>query len=261
MSRQESGVDFALNPPSTLLSPRLLQAADWVRPGVSVADIGTDHGYLCAHIACKRQEAGGGKQENEVLPLASRPLLLACDIAEKPLQNAARTLERYGLIGHVELRLSDGLDSVEPCEADDILMLGMGGTLIARLLDRCGWIKDGSKRLILQPMSRAEELRVWLCENGFEIIEEAAVREGRRLYVLIRAVYVKDRLKTFPYGYEYFGELPKAGMPEAGLILERTAARLGKKSRALEEAGKNKEAEESKSLALMVNMCYNEAEH
>jgi tRNA (adenine22-N1)-methyltransferase len=215
-----------------------------VRPKVNVADIGTDHAYLCAHLALH----GAGH-------------CLGTDVAGKPLLNAAKTLRLYGLSDRVELRLSDGLDNIAPHEADDILLLGMGGTLIARLLGRCDWIRSEGKRLILQPMSRAEEVRAWLCGNGFAILQETVVREGRRLYLLIQAMQaisnersaINRGTEKFPFGYEYYGELPKVNTPEAAEYLEHVAVRLEKKSRALRAAGLDDYARETENFAAAVS--------
>lgn len=184
--------------------------------GSCVADIGTDHGYLCAYLALRENPP---------------QRLLACDIAEKPLQNAANSLAAYGVSDRVELRLSDGLSGIAEDEADCILLLGMGGTLISRILSACPWIKAAGKRLILQPMSRANEAREWLCGNGFLITQEAVVREGRRLYLLIRAEYTGVAADAFAPGYEYYGELPRLNTPDAKLLLERTAAHLRARER------------------------------
>ena len=59
----------------------------------------------------------------------------------------------------VSLRLSDGLDKINPDEVDDIIIAGMGGDVISWIIDRCNWLKDSQKHLILQPMTCAERLR------------------------------------------------------------------------------------------------------
>ena len=181
-----------------------------MRFGVSVVDVGTDHGYLCALLAHTHPE---------------NPIL-GCDIAPKPLENAKKNIEHFGLLERVQLRLSDGLDSVLPSEAQDIVILGMGGTLIVRLLDRHAWLKDHDRQLILQPMTRAYELRRWLCDNGFSIHEEIVAREGRRLYVLMRCSFTGRR--DFPLGYEYYGELPRLKNADSAILLQRTAGYLEK---------------------------------
>lgn len=156
-----------------VLSPRLKTAADMVRKGVVAADIGTDHAYLPSYLVL-----------SGICPRA-----LACDLRKGPLENAAETLERRNIADKITLRLSDGLDELSAGEADDIIMAGMGGILIAKLLERTEWVKNKNIRLILQPMSHAEEVRLFLCNNGFDIIEERTCRDDGRIYSVICAEY------------------------------------------------------------------------
>ncbi|MDE6599627.1 MAG: class I SAM-dependent methyltransferase, partial [Oscillospiraceae bacterium] len=134
-----------------MLDKRLRLCADMVR-GKRVCDVGTDHAYLAAELLSE------GRCETAV----------AADINEKPLAAARLTLEKAGVLDRAELILSDGLENIPESGITDIVIAGMGGELIAAILSRCGWL-DG-KNLILQPMSRADFLIKWLCENGFEIL-------------------------------------------------------------------------------------------
>lgn len=109
-----------------VLSPRLKTAADMVRKGVVAADIGTDHAYLPSYLVL-----------SGICPRA-----LACDLRKGPLENAAETLEHWNIADKISLRLSDGLDELSAGEADDIIMAGMGGILIAKLLERTEWVKN-----------------------------------------------------------------------------------------------------------------------
>ena len=104
---------------------RLAAAAQLVRGGGSIADIGTDHAYLPAFLILT------GKCTRA----------LACDIGKGPLLSAERALRRLGLTEKIGLRLSDGLAEVSPEEADEIAVCGMGGTLIARILSDAPWIR------------------------------------------------------------------------------------------------------------------------
>ena len=155
------------------LRPRLEMAADMVRPGSRFADIGTDHAYLPARLILSGTCPGG----------------IASDLRKSPLENAAQTLRLYHIEGKVELRLSDGLDCISGDECDDIIFAGMGGTLIAEILRRTGWIKDKSKRFIFQPMSHSEDVRKYLCESGFKIIKENACVDDGRDYICFCAEY------------------------------------------------------------------------
>ena len=148
--------------PTVHLDSRLSLCAAFVRPGHRLADIGTDHAYLPAHLV------GTG-----VCPSA-----IAADIRPGPLSRAAATVERTGLTGRIDLRLGDGLSPVRPEETDDIVIAGMGGETIAAILAAA-----------LQPMSRPEELRRFLLRSGFAIESERIARDGDRLYTVLCAAF------------------------------------------------------------------------
>ena len=150
---------------------RLLSAVRYLRPGAAVADIGTDHAYLPVHLV----RAG----------LAERAL--ACDIRRGPLSSAEKNIREVGLSGRIETLLTDGLHGVEKYAPDHILIFGMGGELIAKILSEAEWIKTPAVRLILQPMSRAEVLRRYLAASGFSILGESLSRADGRIYQTICA--------------------------------------------------------------------------
>ncbi len=155
------------------LKPRLKMAADMVRTGSRVADIGTDHAYLPAALIL----------EGKI------PSAVAADLRKGPLENAEATVRSYGIADKVQLRLSDGLKFVMPEDADDIVIAGMGGILISEILSACPWIKDSSKRLILQPQSHSEDVRKYLWDNSFKIISEDACFEDGKVYICMCAEY------------------------------------------------------------------------
>lgn len=154
------------------LSPRLQAAFEYVEYGAAVADIGTDHAFLPVALV------KSGKVRNAI----------ACDINEKPLANAKKTLELVGLKNDISLRLSDGLSEVCENEVDTVIIAGMGGEVISGIIDRTKWLKN-NKHLILQPMTCPEEVRKYLSENGFEILSETAVSDAGKVYAVISARY------------------------------------------------------------------------
>lgn len=194
------------------LSERMLMAAKMVRAGNAVADIGTDHAYLPAYLVL-----------NGITPKA-----LACDVRKGPLENAQKTVEHYGIEDKITLRLSDGFDEIEPYEAQDFVMCGMGGTLMEQLAKRAYWLKDKSKRIIVQPQSHAEDIRRFFVENGFKILFEDACIDGGKLYCAMAAEYTGE-IKEVPLSYIYTGKLPECAKKEARLYLENMNARLRKK--------------------------------
>ena len=163
-----------------VLSPRLKTAADFVRINKTVADVGTDHAYLVAYLIL-----------NNISPFA-----YACDINPNPLKKALSTITEYEIEDRVELVLCDGLDKISKDFVDDIVIAGMGGETIVSILDTCPWSKSEDKHYVLQPMSKAGNLRKYLCENGFEIQKEAAVIDSDKIYTVMSVFYTGN--KTVP---------------------------------------------------------------
>ena len=152
---------------------RLSLCAEFVRQGSRLADIGTDHGYLPIALCL-----------NGTIPSA-----LACDINPLPLRSAEKNIAANGLTDRIKTRLSDGLREISPDEADDIVIAGMGGELIRDILNAAPWVKDPKKLLILQPMTRHDDLIRWLYENGFAITRQEAALDSGKYYTVITACY------------------------------------------------------------------------
>ncbi|MDD5924372.1 MAG: class I SAM-dependent methyltransferase [Clostridia bacterium] len=148
------------------ISPRLALCGEFVRHGVKVADIGTDHAYLPVYLA----------QQGKITSA------IAADLREGPLQRGEANIQKYELLSIITTRLSDGLQSIKADEADDIIIAGMGGELVVKIISEAQWLRSDSKRLILQPMSRSEVLREYLYANGYEIEKEKCVLSEGRVY-------------------------------------------------------------------------------
>lgn len=139
--------------------------------GRGLIDVGTDHGYLPVALA---QRGYPGR-------------LIASDIHAGPLHAAVRSAEEAGLVSRIEFRLADGLDACDPEAVDTIVIAGMGGDTICRILDRAEWCMNRRYTLVLQPMTRAEVLRYWLIYNEFEIVSEDLVEDTGILYSVLTA--------------------------------------------------------------------------
>lgn len=170
------------------LTPRLAVCAGLVRCGCRLADIGTDHAKLPVWLARQGKISGA----------------LACDISPGAIASAEKTIALHGSEKLVEARISDGLAAVMPNEVDDIVIAGMGGDQISMILSdniicQNGWLQNPRYNLILQPMSHPERLREALNSGGFEIVSETAVREGRRIYIIIQVRYNSTPNQINPY--------------------------------------------------------------
>lgn len=144
--------------------------------GGTVADIGTDHALLPVALVQNGKCTGG----------------FACDIKKGPLESARRTIAAAGLCDRIERVLCDGIPAV-CADCDTIVIAGMGGLMIADILARASVAEH--TQLLLQPMTKAAELRRYLVHNGFVIVWETYVREGKMIYVILDA----RRGQSVPY--------------------------------------------------------------
>ena len=152
------------------LSKRLTAVASLITKGNSVADIGTDHGYIPIYMAQK------GYTDKA----------FAMDVNEGPLQRAVDNIARYNVSDKVGTRLSDGLKGLSEGEADTIVIAGMGGLLTIRILTDGAEVAHSAKELILSPHSDVHLVRAYLAENEYVIIDETMVEEDGKFYFVMK---------------------------------------------------------------------------
>jgi len=204
-----------------ITDPRLLAVAEAVRRGAVAADIGADHGHLICHLV------GEG-----ICPLG-----YACDAAPKPLSRAGERVKLLGLQDKIETRLTDGLRGLPLGHITDIIIAGMGGELIARIIGDCPGSYNPELRFILQPMTKAERLRTALCRMGFFILKERGVAAGGFLYPVMTVAY--DGVRREPDElYAWTGLLPQSGHPDSAALLAKTRDRLRLAAGGLAKSGR-----------------------
>lgn len=159
------------------LSKRLQAVADMVTEEV-VADLGTDHGYIPIYLIqsdkCKK--------------------VFAMDINEGPYKKAKLHIAGYGLSNQITTRLSDGMKALNPGEATSIIIAGMGGGLVIKILNQDRRLWDEINEFILQPQSEIHKVRQFLQENNLKIIEENMVYEDGKYYPMMRVVKGKEEI-------------------------------------------------------------------
>ncbi len=163
------------------LSHRLMSAVGFVRGGF-FADVGTDHAHLPVYLYNSGRICGA----------------VASDVNEGPLAIAARNIAENGASAGVVTCLSDGLTELASYHPVDIAIFGMGGELIMRIIGDAPWVKDKKIRLILQPMTKQVEVRDFLAQNGFVIVDEVLSEDDGKIYQTICAEYAPDS-KVAPY--------------------------------------------------------------
>lgn len=158
----------------TKLNARLSSAALLVRQDAVFADIGTDHAYLPIFLLREGRITGA----------------YATDINRRPLASARANVNDASLSDRVTFMLTDGAAALSGRGITDYAVCGMGGELIADIIERAPHLRDGAVRLILQPMSRQEHLRCYLYSHGYAVRREIYSYDAGKYYVCIMAEYV-----------------------------------------------------------------------
>ncbi len=155
---------------SERLSNRLKAVASFVNEGAIVADIGSDHAYLpCFLIHTKKVSKA-----------------IAGEVVKGPYESAVKNVRREGLSKEITIRLADGLFAIEEQDAvDTVTIAGMGGPLIATILESGKKRLTNVKRIIAQPNIYARAIREWAVSNEWAITDEHILKEDGKIYEII----------------------------------------------------------------------------
>lgn len=205
-----------------LIKGRLALIASKVPKCNCVCDVGTDHAYIPIYLI-----------KNDICCRA-----IASDLTAGPIETAKRNIDLFGLNSNIETRIGYGLSTLRKNEADVIVIAGMGGMLIAEILEKDIDKARTASTLVIQPMSAVEITRKWLYDNGFDIFDEELVKEGRKIYNVIVAKWT-GRKRKIDEVYYYIGEmLEKKRDP---LLKEYITRRLNTLRNILEEIERKSE--------------------
>lgn len=191
-----------------MLSQRLEKLASYVEKTDILGDIGTDHGFIPINLL-----------ENNVTNQ-----IIASDLNQGPLDNAKEELSQRGLVQSVDLRLGGGLEPYTPGEINTALIAGMGGTLIRNILEEGREHLPYLKKLILQPMHGVVDLRRFLLNNGFRIVDEDLIYENNIYYEIIVAKRGKSQAYdhiNLEFGFYMLEKNPELSKAYVGLKLEK----------------------------------------
>ena len=168
--------DMGNAPILSKMSQRLVTVAEMLRDDsgkkLAVADVGCDHGYVSIYLI----QSG----------IASSAV--AMDVRQGPLSGASDNIREYGLLDVITTRLSDGLKELKKGEADSLIIAGMGGKLMMRLVKEGNLKELGIKIAVLQPQSDISEFRAFLRDEGFFITDEKMILEDGKYYFPMKVV-------------------------------------------------------------------------
>ncbi|MCD7033073.1 tRNA (adenine(22)-N(1))-methyltransferase TrmK [Metabacillus sp. GX 13764] len=153
------------------LSQRLQKVADYIPEQSVLADIGSDHAYLPCYAV-----------KNGIARAA-----IAGEVVEGPYLSAVQQVQKSELESFVSVRKGDGLQVLEKGEAGCITIAGMGGALIAKILEQGKDRLSGKERLVLQPNIHAMHIRKWLLQYEWELKDEEILEEDGKIYEILVA--------------------------------------------------------------------------
>lgn len=186
------------------LGTRLKIIADNIIKGETMADIGSDHGFLPLYLC-----------ENGICPK-----VIVSDLSVASLQKAKNAFSTYEGNSYVSFRIGNGLAVLSGGEVDDVVIAGMGGETIIGILDDDVLKTTSFNKYIFQPRSGAGRLRYWLQNAGFTTLTEGLAREGKFICEIITAkppVFIPQTPVIREFSDEIKYELPRSltsGMTE-----------------------------------------------
>ncbi|MGP4107248.1 tRNA (adenine(22)-N(1))-methyltransferase [Virgibacillus sp. L01] len=213
------------------LSERLRTVATFITEGAVFADIGSDHAYLPCYVCLNDGNAHA----------------IAGEVKEGPFKSALETVNKHELAARVEVRLGDGLHILHDGEVNQLVIAGMGGSLIRSILEDGKDRLSGVQRIITQPNVNERNVRKWFYENNYTIICEKILEESGHIYEIIVADKQVDKS---PYTAELlqeqllFGPLLLEHKTET--FIKKWKKELSKRIRVIDEMKKAKEQNQNK---------------
>ena len=172
------------------ISNRLKKIISFIEKEDKIADIGTDHGFVPNFIV------------NENIS----NYVISSDISENSLKKSIELTKEYNNEDKIKNRVGSGLKVLEVSEVDIAIIAGMGGLLISDIIKESFDVAINLKKLILQPMQAKKDLRIFLYEQGFEIIDEAIIYEDKKYFEIIVTRYTGNIKKISD---EIFYDIPE----------------------------------------------------
>lgn len=229
-----------------MITDRLLAMAKEVEEGESVADIGTDHGYLPMYLMEK----------------GISPKVILTDVSRQSLKKARINCQEFMPETKFDFRQGNGLRVIKKGEVDVLTIAGMGGNLITEILGRDLGKARSCKKIIMQPRTSQGRLRAWLVKKGFTITKEQLVKEGKFICEVITAVPQEapeyQRLDFEPDSIRW--EFPSWMMDiKSSLVREFLDSKIERENRILTSMGNSKTIKESDIQAIKDNISYLES--
>ena len=131
----------------------------------SVIDIGCDHGFLAKMLRTK----GNNK------------LIICSDNKIGPLNNARNNLIGYD---NIHFELTDGVDNIDTV-CDVCVLAGMGHNTVISIIENNENYFRNCKKIIIQVNSVVAQMRQYLSNHKFQIIDECMVYDYKYYQIMV----------------------------------------------------------------------------
>lgn len=219
------------------ISKRMKAIADMVPEGLSVADIGCDHGFVSIYLVTERQA----------------PLAVAMDVNEGPLIRAKEHIEQYCLTDKIHTRLSDGAKELNKNEVQSAVIAGMGGRLTIKILNDSSDKFKAMKSIVLSPHSDISLVREYLSSEGYIIDDEEMVYDEGKYYVIMRCNYSGDVITLDKLSMDFGPVLLKKKHPVLKEYIQKEILKMTEIAESLSEEKQAKRIQEIKDTLLGLN--------
>ncbi|WP_026884906.1 tRNA (adenine(22)-N(1))-methyltransferase [Clostridium akagii] len=155
------------------ISSRLECIAKMIEKCDSIADIGTDHGYVPIYLI----EKGICKHA------------IASDINMGPVEKARANIKHENAEKSIECRLGPGFSTVKPREVNVAIIAGMGGNLIRDIIEEGIQVFKSLDYVVLQPVQNPDVLRKYIYESGYIVLDEDLCKDENKYYEVIKIKY------------------------------------------------------------------------
>ena len=153
------------------IGTRLKEISKLINNKKCVVDVGCDHAFLPIYLVLNSKTLNA----------------IAVDNKMEPLLSAKANIEKYNLESKIKTILSDGLINVDVNSYDALVIAGLGADTIINILSNGDVNKDAE--LILEANKGNKDLREFLMNNNYEIIDEVMVKDRAYFYTIIKAKY------------------------------------------------------------------------
>lgn len=218
---------------------RISALVQTVEPCHRVVDVGSDHGLIARFLA-RREDID---------------FVLATDISEDSLAKLREILptEPARIREKIQMQVTDGLRELCWSSLDAIVIAGMGGELMTRILAENIDFARRAGQWVLSPQKSPEHLRRFLMDQDV-LVRETMIKDGKHRYPILNVCTQKKmtleyrKYAGFPYGLEYGPHLLEQRHPELIRYLEEERRNLLKLSASIPEQASSSALEKKASM-------------